>query len=35
MREFVALGAESTDLDPALTVIDPDWADHVTRLTAA
>jgi hypothetical protein len=35
MREFVALGADKTDLDPDLTAIDQNWADYVKRLTAA
>ena len=35
MREFADLGAERTDLDSDLTVIDPNWTDHIKRLTAA
>jgi hypothetical protein len=35
MREFADLGAERTDLDSDLTAIDPNWTDHIKRLTAA
>lgn len=33
-REFWVPAAGMVDLDPNLAAIDPDWVDHIERLTA-